>query len=53
MKVLESPKRKQQKEAEYQRNKRIRKIRRRRKQRAEQLAKGKIPSYADGKEEED
>lgn len=53
MKVLESPKRKQQKEAEYQRNKRIRKIRRRRKQRAEQLAKGKIPSYADGKDDDD
>lgn len=53
MKVLESPKRKYQKEAEYQRNKRIRKIRRRRKQRAEQLAKGKIPSYADGKDDDD
>ena len=53
MKILESPKRKQQKEAEYQRNKRMRKIKRRRKQRMDQLSKGKIPNYAYGKDDDD
>lgn len=50
MKILESPKRKQQKENDYRRHALLRKIKRRRKSRMEQLKKGNIPTYEDGKD---
>lgn len=50
MKTLESPKRKQQKQNDYQRHKLLRKIKKRRQSRMNTIVNGGIPKYEDGKD---